>query len=262
MYFQMRSMIQILTVLLVSTLSCSAQDSVFLEGPTGPFYGRAVVWKDTELNRQNLQSYFEQLVRELRSYRAWNVWVFVNKDDATRELFGKLRSEETYDWWLTLYNEFGRELLPMAEFLTYENNTVLRLRDRAGLCSETVLSGDNFLRVRDDGVDYDILQIYYGGLPPHTQSAPGDEAMIQVYVRSSVFPTVEQASRFSLLMRDRFRQKRIIVTIRTDSYFILDGRFPIVYRFDQDGTPPTPEEYERSKTMYCFCERPEIRCVP
>lgn len=246
--------------LLAGASCCPAQDSTLLQGHVGLFYSRTVIWHATRFTEQNLRSYYKRLSRELKPYRAWTVMVFIDKGDATRELYGKLRTEETYDWWLQLYNQFGRKLLPMAEFLSYEDNTVLRMRNSAGTCSEIVLSGNNFLRVRVSDIDFEILKTYFTPLPPHTVAAPGDEAMIWVYVRSSSFPNEDQAREFSLLMRKRFQQKRIIVMIRTDSYFITDGRFPIMYRFDQDATPPSREQYEQSKTMYCFCERPGIQC--
>ena len=256
----MRLIPRFVTALVAGALSCPAQDSTLLQGSVGPFYGRAVLWDATNLTEQNLRSYHKQLSRELKPYRAWTVMVFIDKGDATRELYGKLRTEETYDWWLELYNQFGRKLLPMAELLTYEDNAVLRMRDAAGTCSETVLAGENFLRVRQNDIDFKILETYFTGLPPHTAATSGDEAMIWVYVRSSSFPNENQARDFSSLMQKRFRQKRVIVTIRTDSYFLMDGRFPIMYRFDKEGAPPSREQYEHSKTMYCFCERPRIQC--
>ena len=246
--------------LLAGAFCSTAEDSTLLQGRAGPFYGRVVIWEATKLTEQNLRPYYKQLSVELKAYRAWTVMVFIDKGDATRELYGKLATEETYDWWLGLYNQFGRKLLPMAEILTFEGNAVLRMRDSSGNCSETVLSGENFLRVGVDHIDFEILETYYTGLPPHTASAPGDEAMVWVYVRCSSFPTPDEAREFSLLMRKRFQQKRIIVVMRTDSYFITDGRFPILYRFDQNPTPPSQEQYERSQTMYCFCDRPDIRC--
>jgi len=250
-----------LVISLLAGASCfSAQDSPLFEGHVGPFYSRTVIWDAGRFTEQNLRSYRKQLSQELKDYRAWTIAVFIDKGDATRELYGKLPTEETYDQWLELYNKFGRRLLPMAEFLTYESNTVLRMRDSSGICSETVLSGDNFLKVRVDDIDFEILKTYFTPLPPHTTVTPGDEAMIWLSVRSSSFPNENQARDFSSLMQKRFQQKRVNVTIRTDSYFITDGRFPILYRFDQDGSPPSREQYEHSRTMYCFCERPGIQC--
>lgn len=247
-------------IAMLSVGCCIAHGSTVREGKIGPFYTRSEVWKVEDLTEPNLRLYYQQLSQELKGYRAWTVEVFIDQDDARRELHGKLRTEENYDWWLKLYNEFGSKLLPKAEFLTYENNGVLRLRDGAGTLSETVLSGDNFLRIRNTDIEFDILETYFSGLPPHTKSALGDEAMIWVYVRASSFPSVRQARQFSLIMRKRYQEKRIVVHIRTDSYFITDGRFPIVYRFDPDRVPPSREQYEQSKTMYCFCDRPGILC--
>ena len=240
----------------------AAQESTFSQGSSGPFYGRAVVWDAAMLTEQNLRSYYQPLSKELNAYRAWTVYVFVDKGDASRELHGKLRTEETYDWWLELYNKFGHSLLPMAEFLSFEGNTVLRMRDSAGRCSESVLSGNNFLRLEVDGTKFEILEMYFSALPPHTAASPGDEAMIWLYVRSSVFPSQKQGRDFSLVMRERFRQRRIVIAIRTDSYFLTDGRFPIMYRFDQNSAPPSREEYAQSKTMGCFCDRAEVMCRP
>ena len=154
----------------------------------------------------------------------------------------------------------GVTLLPMAEISKLDDNGVLRLRNSSGASSEILLSGDNFLHTQVRNIDFEILETYYHPLPPHVESSPGDEAMISVYVRASSFPSTKQATAFSLLMQERFHQNRIIVGFRTDAYFLTDGAFPILYRFDPQGTPPSHAEYEQSKTMYCFCDQPEIQC--
>jgi len=250
-----------LTVLaLLLTEFTSAKDSVFWERKDGPFYSRVVLWDPVKFTELNLRLWYQQLSRALKAYRAWNAAVFVDQDDAQRELYGKVATETSYEDWLQLYNKFGRHLLPKAEILSYGNDAVLRTRDSAGTRREVVLSGNNFLRVHVDNIQFEILEIYYHPLPPHMKSSQADEAMISVYTRSSSFPSVPTARKFSLLIQRRFQQKRIVVLVRTDSYFITDGTFPIVYRFDRDSIPPSHEQYEHSRTMYCFCDRPGTPC--
>ena len=249
-----------LLVAILAATTCLALDHTLWQGKAGPFYSRVVVWDAAELTEPNLRLFYQQLSRELRENRAWTVDVFIDKNDAERELHGLMATEGDYDWWLNLYNRFGRTLLPMAEIQSYGNNAVLRLRDSAGKCSETVLSGDNFLRANVDNAKFEVLKIYYRSLPPHTEPRPGDETMISVYVRSSPFPTVEQARAFSQLMEERFQQKRVMVIFRADAFFLTDGAFPIMYRFDRAATPPSREEYAHSKTMYCFCDQPGLPC--
>jgi hypothetical protein len=200
------------------------------------------------------------LSRELKGTRAWTVSVFVDKNDATRELYGKAATEKGYDWWLELFEKFGRTPLPMAEILSWQENAVLRLRDSSGTCSERVLSGENFLRSHEAGIEFEILRTSYHPLPPHERPSRGDEAMVTIYVRASSYPRTDQARQYSLLMRKRFQQKQILVLFRTDSFFLAQTAFPIIYRFDSTAKPPSREQYEQSKTMYCFCDDPDVRC--
>ncbi len=230
------------------------------ERSDGPFYTRLILWKGSDLTEEKLRLLYVELSQELKDYSAWTVEVFLDQEDATRESHGKLKTEGDYDWWLQLYNEFGRNPLPMAEISTYRENGVLRLRDRRGNSKEIVFAGKNFLRARIQGTDFEILKTYYHPLPPQTESSPGDEAMISIYVRSLSSPSIELAGKFSRLMQARFQQKRIMVAFRTDAYFLTDGGFPIVYRFDRPGTPPSREAYGRSRTIYCFCDIPGIQC--
>jgi hypothetical protein len=230
------------------------------EGRTGPFCSRSFLWRAAELTEPNLRSLYQRLSRELDGNRAWTADVFVDRDDAAREVSGKMVTEKGYEWWLDLYNKFWRKLLPMAEILSQGKNGVLRLRDGTGICSETLLSGDNFLRANADHVKFEILKIYYRGLPPHTKPSPGDEAVISIYVRASSYPSAEQAREFSRLTQSRFQQRRIRLIFRADAYFLADLEFPVMYRFDPAATPPSREEYEHSKTMYCFCDQPGIPC--
>jgi len=111
-----------------------------------------------------------------------------------------------------------------------------------------------------DNVKCEILQAYYRPLPPNTKPTPGDEAMIFVYVRSSTFPSVEQAREFTRLMLGCFQEKRIFVVFRIDAFFTDDREFPVVYPFDPPVTPPSKEEYQHTKTMYCFSDQPGIPC--
>lgn len=254
-------LIRVAVLALLAAPSCMAAASTLWGGKVGPFYGRVILWNAAELNRESLQLYYEQLSQELRGNLAWTVSVFVDQDDATREVSGKLKVENLdYAWWLELYRKFGRNLLAAAEILCYQDNAVLRLRDSTGKVTESVLAGSNFLHVQLDRVQFEILKAYYGPLPPHTSSAPGDEAAVHIYVRASSAPISGEAREFSRLMQERYKQKRVTVLIRTDAFFLTDWVFPIMYRFDAATTPPTREEYEKSKTIYCFCDQPSLPC--
>jgi hypothetical protein len=196
----------------------------------------------------------------MKGRRGWLVDVFVDEGDATRELHGKFATEGTYERWLWMYQRFGRQLLPMAQFNGYGDSAVLRLRDSAGKCSEIVLAGTDFLKIDSGGIKFEILQIGYHSLPPSTQPSSGDEAIVSVWLRASRLPTKDEARELSRFLQHRFLQKRVWAEFRTDSYFIDDDSFPIMYRFDPEPHPPGKEELERSKTVYCFCEQPGILC--
>jgi len=249
-----------LLIAVLAATSCLALDQTLWNWRAGPFCRRVVIWDAADLTEPKLQAFYQRLSSDMKRNRAWTVDVFVNRDDAAHEVSGKMVTDKGYDWWLDLYNKFGRTVFPMAEISGYGANAVLRLRDGHGVCSETVLSGHNFLRISMDNVEFEILQAYYRFLPPNTKPVPGDEAMITVYVRSSIFPSVGQAREFTRLMQERFQEKRIIVTFRIDAFFIDDPDFPVVYPFDPPATPPSKEEYEHSKTMYCFSDQPGIQC--
>jgi len=247
-------------MVLLFPASGGARGSTLWEYQLGPFYSRSVLWNAPDLTEPNLRTFYQQLSQELRNNRSWTVSVFVDRADAGRESAGLMGTEADYDRWLRLYNEFGRNLFPMAEILAYGNNAVLRLRNGAGVCTEVVLSGDNFLRVKSGGMDFEILEIYFHPLPPSTEPSPGDEAMVTIFVRASAFPDESRAREFSLLMQSRFQQKRVTVAFRADAFFLTDGMFPIMYRFDSTATTPGRDAYQKSKTMYCFCDVPGIPC--
>lgn len=251
-----------MVIALLAATSCLAVNQTLWNWKAGPFCKLIVVWDVADLTEPKLRSYYQGLSRDLKRYRAWTVDVFVDREDAAREVSGKMivETDDDYDRWLDLYNKFGRKLRPMAEISGFGANAVLRLRDRNGNCSETVLSGDNFLQASVGDVKFEILEILYRLLPPHMKPRLGDDAMIDVFVRASSFPSVEQARTFSRLMQKRLQEKQIILMFRTDAFFIGDSFFPIMYRFDPATTPPTKEAYEHSKIMACSCNEPEIRC--
>jgi len=148
----------------------------------------------------------------------------------------------------------------MAEYYGYGDSAVLRVRDIAGACTETLLAGTNFLHLAADSISYDILQVYYHPLPPIVTASPGDEAMVSVWVRASRLPTERESREVSRVLQTRFQQRRVDVAFRADSYFISDDSFPIVYRFDPQPRPPSKEVFQRSKQVRCFADEPGIRC--
>jgi len=247
-----------LTVLRV--LPYHGRGATIWERRDGPFFSRAVLWDPVDFSEENLRSFSGELAQEMKGNLAWDVGVFVDRSDLTRELYGKMVTDQGYEWWQKLYIKFGQSLLPMAEFFGYENNIVMRLRDNAGNCSEVTLQGHDFLRVNRDDIEFEILKILYHPLPPNVSSKPGDEAEVTAYVRASQFPSAQQAKEFSRILQKNVRQKRVDVEIRTDTYFIDSSAFPILYRFDQKPAPPSLEEYQRSRTMFCFGENPGIPC--
>ena len=117
-------------------------------------------------------------------------------------------------------------------------------------------SRHDFLRVHGDGTEFEILKIYYHPLPAHWSQPRAMRRWFRstrAHLGSRVW--TKQGSS-AVLCNSAFRQKRVIVDIRTDSYFIMDSTFPILYRFDEKPAPPRREQYERSKTRYCFCDSP------
>jgi len=147
-----------LTVLRV--LPYHGRGATIWERRDGPFFSRAVLWDPVDFSEENLRSFSGELAQEMKGNLAWDVGVFVDRSDLTRELYGKMVTDQGYEWWQKLYIKFGQSLLPMAEFFGYENNIVMRLRDNAGNCSEVTLQGHDFLRVNRDGIEFEILKFF------------------------------------------------------------------------------------------------------
>ncbi|HEY7393178.1 MAG TPA: hypothetical protein VH640_31950, partial [Bryobacteraceae bacterium] len=201
---------------------------ILWERPNGPSYSRVLLYEPSDLTQPNMRSLYKVLSRELGGKVFWTVSVFTEEGDATREIYGKMTTEVDYDRWLGLYNKYGRNLLPMAQISAYKDNAVLRFRDSKGISTETVLSGNNFLRVHLDNLECEILETYFHDLPPHTKPSQSDEAMVSIYVRTSRYPGTAEARKFSQVMQARIQQKRIIISFRTDSYFLVESGFPII----------------------------------
>jgi hypothetical protein len=246
---------------LLLAASCLGQGRIYWERKDGPLYTRYEIWRVADLTPGNIRSFYRRLAPEMNGYRAWVVKMFVDEAEATRDLYGKLATGVDYERWSQLYEQFGRKLGPVAMIMSQGRDAVARLRDKGGNCTETVLAGSNWLRSRVSRVEFEILEAYYHPLPPIAdEPSPGDEAMVDINVRASPFPTMVQAQDFSSIMRSRFQERRVTIIIRQDAYFLTDEAFPIVYQFDETPSPPTKDEYLRSKTMYCFCDQPTIQC--
>lgn len=233
---------------------CQAAPETLWEQHSGPYLTRYMLWAPHDITEANVREYYRNIRSEIGDERAWTVRIFADRDDANRDLYGKLRTEEDYEWWKQLYDRYGRTLAPAAELVGRKGRVSMRIRFATGHCKEVTLEGTSLLHFGDGDYSYELLRVAFRPLPPGQTPVETAGAEITVWIRARRLPNSDRAQLFRARLVDLFGSSRLTVVFRSDAWFLLDGGFPIVYRFDEKPVPPTKEQFQAGPTRYCMPE--------
>ena len=144
--------------------------------------------------------------------------------------------------WLRLYEPPGPN--EIAEMIANGDDAVLRVRDLTGKLTERVLSGRNPLTIAVGEEDFQIVHVSAGVAILYG----GD---VRVFLRTARPLRVETGEALLEALQASFPNFGISVSAQNIPWFVNEGDYPISNPFAENGRPPTPEEYLRTKTLRC-----------
>lgn len=149
----------------------------------------------------------------------------------------------SFESWKRWHDASEKSQGPIAEMISVDGNSILRLRDLDGHISEVVLQGKNPLTVG-------MAQILYFGF---SGSTPGliQPARVDIFVKSNPLIDMEAARSLLKAWADRFPEFSVSLRVREDMWFTTDWTFPFFFPFGEDGKPPAQKEYAQTHTIMC-----------
>lgn len=204
-------------------------------------------------------------------FRAWKpgpadrarlsvIWMFSTQEQGTAITWGKGRFHIDYDWWAWAFRSEASRLQPVALIVLSSRGGVLIMRSATGEIHRRVLGGKDPLLVSVGGLECEILDLRFPGMAPR-KSVGYEKDYAMIYVRAKQ-PLSDQSTRITVAtISAETTLTKALMLIRSDSWFIDDPFFPVVYPFEPQLVPPTAEAYSASKTAICRVEGDQIHCV-
>jgi hypothetical protein len=186
--------------------------------------------------------------------------VFVNSDDAFRELRGKGALDYGYPWWRQLYERYGRHPFPKAEVTAFGGSSVLRIRSADGTVKRVVLAGHDFFTIVRGAGTYQILEICASILPLDKRPKPHDWGTLNFYIQTSTIPSKQEAEALTRELIHISGETRISTMFQADTFFADSGQFPIIYRFGPAAPPPPEREFGIPKSSGCTSDESGVYC--
>lgn len=188
------------------------------------------------------------------------IWMFTTQEQGTALTWGKGRFHIDYDWWASAFRWEANRIQPAALVVLSSRGGVLIMKSGSGEIHRRVLGGKDPLTVSVDGLESEILDIRFPGMAPR-KSVGCEKDYAVIYVKAKR-PLTEQATRITVAtISAETTLTNALMLIRSDSWFIDDPYFPVIYPFEPQLIPPTAEAYSASKTAICRVQGDHLHCV-
>lgn len=186
--------------------------------------------------------------------------IFQNRRTALNVLSGKGATDlDNRAVWRQKYLDDAKTVPPdFAEIVQVGKDVIIRMLQN-GKYSERLVSGRNPLVCGDGKDECEIIWISVGIIPPH-QETVYDRPRIHLFVRTKRLPDVSQARRISALLQERFSTELLSVSFRTDTWFIDDTDYPVIYPFKEDSVPVDLEKIEAGYEVVCVSVGRDTKC--
>ena len=200
-----------------------------------------------------------ELERSISPARVSIVTVFEDRELAIEANGGKGHSEIAYSDWKRRYGAM-RNLrgVHTMRLVSIGSDAVLQTAEM-GNVSRLIVAGTDPTMMNVDGVQCELLDLYWTRLPAPIREDGGNPLRVDVYVKTGRLPTEAEASQITRRLQTRIGHDNMTVSIRTDSWFIESSRFPVRFSFAEDQ-PPSLEEYVSRGSAFCIGEAGSVRC--
>ena len=161
-----------------------------------------------------------------------------------------------------MYNErvATKRVGPIAEITSLGGSAVLRWRGVDGRIGKKVLHGEDPMRMQVGGSEVELLHVVGVEAKPRFRDPPEELYRIHYFARTRDQPSLELARAAAHELSTRVGLRMISVELAEDHWFLDYSLFPIVYRYETVGEPPSCEEYSGGLRARCSFWDGELRC--
>jgi hypothetical protein len=146
----------------------------------------------------------------------------------------------------------------MGEIVQVGSDAVVRTVEN-GKFEQKVVSGNNPLTCIPMESGCEVIWVSIGIIPPH-QERKFLRPKISLFARTEKLPTIPEAERLTRALQRRFDTQLLTVSFRTDSWFIEDTEFPVVYPFRTGRGVIDPGGIDVHREVMCLAVAAEFRC--
>ena len=157
----------------------------------------------------------------------------------------KPTAQITYDHWRGLYDSAANSPNEIAEMISIGADAVLRMRDANGNINRRLLAGKDPLHIEVQGDQFDVVYLAFSGSGPYALHR------VDAYIRASAKLKAEVGLQLLRVLQSKLQELEVSVSVRNDAWFIHEPTYPFFNPFTEALTPPTAEEYDRTKTLRC-----------
>jgi len=187
-------------------------------------------------------------LREFEKKRIVKVVIGVDRDELLYMRRGKAMADYSYQRWAAKLSERMHNRTPLAEALSINGSSILRIRHANGEFSEVPLKGQSPLQVVTEGGSANLLHVAFRKLPYGQKGF----VTVTVFFRTDAGLTLAMAQEIARRVnRSIGIDEKLLILFREDSWFIEDEEFPIVNGFEPPQAPPPADEYICTPTIVC-----------
>jgi hypothetical protein len=210
------------------------------------------------VNKENLQ----ELVRtERHDNELFVVTAFPNPDTAAAFMSGKGHTDMTYGEWKQQFDALkARSPIRIMQLISIGSELVIRSVDKGRVSRTVIGSGTDPTFFQVAGRRCEILEMYSYRLPRPLQPGGGNPLIVSVYLRVAPLPDESESKLIVRELQRRLGHASITVNISTDSWFIDSARFPVLFPFEIEPTPPTLEQYKARVELFCRGSESTVVC--
>ena len=245
-------------LLIVGDLAACAEE-LYREVAWGEFLSRTVLVSEDELAKDRLLSTASLFVAEMNGKRSFSQLLLARTPAEVVAATAQGMTDIDEKWWRKQYNQDREELFPVARITVSRNQCVIEMRDKAGNIERSLLGATDPLVVSTKP-RHELLHVMATVPDEPIRHLYDDPVHVSAYVRSAASGSDIGPSLW-IALSALFGTKALVVTSRSDHWFIGNSDFPFVYPFMRAEPPPASSWFDDHLTSICDADRKGIHCA-
>ncbi|MBN8733084.1 MAG: hypothetical protein J0L64_21290 [Acidobacteria bacterium] len=178
-----------------------------------------------------------------KSGKIERLMIFTNRRDASVARYGK-GADYGYAVWLSYFREETSNAGCMGEVIRIGDCEALRIRDSKHRIVERVLNHCNPFQVSTGSARARILYLTVNA------TKDGKNMVPHLYLQAEDPASAQLAAALGVSIARRLHLRDLSVSVRNDTWFVFEERFPVSFPFGPRQEPPPELYFNRHPTIH------------